>query len=1808
MSPHPSSTRLRAVAAWGFVIVSLCTLLSLFLGHGDVSDGARLRLTSPLFDSSSRFELLFAADMVPAETVGSVAVESPLHVEPMLKGAFVWLSPRHGVYEPQETPRLNTTYRFRLATGLRDASGRRTNARLDRELTTPAFDLANARTSFRSFTNNPSLPVMHAAFNEFVDPAALVPYCEFRSSGARMEAKVTAFAERQLPGYRVAGNPGVKSRRVTDAWSQGSRSEIRNAVRIEPATRLPAADDWRLVLRAGLPTHDAAHRLANDRVIRIGHVPGMSVREIFPANSYLTGRGITANLTANPDGTPSPDWMSVAPQPANLRMERGYRSVSLRGDFELDRDYHVTVHAGLRNWRGDRLEHAVTSTIRFQPLPPRVILSAEDEIQYAGGEGRFEFLAYNTERVRLRAKRILPDDLIHVLKGYRDRVRNPANERDYPFDLVPGGPGTTRHLNTRSPTDVPTRAVVDLKNLAGSRGALFLDLQPTAEGGHVGAQALGQVTDLGALWKRATKSWQVQVFSMRTGNPVSGADVALVTDDNQTLATGRCDRDGRVKLPARSDARWLRVTRANDAVALPLHAGRIYRSGVPTSWRPVDSPEARMFLFTDRPVYEPGDEVRLKGILRVLDDRLTVPPADMPVEVTLFDSRGSAIVRTNLALSTAGSFNWVFAAPDRHRGRHRLTVRWQDQEAETPFLVQDYEPDAFEVRLGGASEFAAGEPIQILASARYLFGTALSAARGRWVAEAEAFTFTSDALPGFVFGEHVGNHRLRHDPERAHVKGEFQLTNVDPATVSFRLPPARQPRRVNVEAEVTDLNQQTITAGKQVIAHAAQFYLGVSPPPRRPKAGEAPILKVAAATPDGALIKRPLTCAQRLDLVRWRSHRVAGTGGSIDYRHDWKLVEVATNQVALTEITDLALPVLPEAGEYLLTLSARDESGREVETRLTFHASGTDAVTWDYRNTAETKLTPDRENYQPGDTAELLVESPIDGTAYVSIERERVHYSFTTNISGGAPIIRIPLRREDAPNVFASVTVIRGGKDSPLQHPAPEFRHGYAQLKVAEPATLLDVELTLDRAEYRPGQNVRVTGVVKNHRGRPARDAEVTLYAVDEGVLQLTGESGPRPHDFFHAERPLAVQPHLSLSELLSENPADLRFHNKGYVIGGGGRLPGVRQEFSAVPLWRPALRTDRRGRVSAEFRAPDNLTRYRVIAIAHHRADRFGHAEATVVVNKPLVVEPILPAFARVGDHIECRALIVNRTSAAGQVLVTRDPGNHSQRLALAAGEAKTVTFPTTFTNAGPVEWTLSARFLDPARADDRDAVARSVNVAEAMPRRREIAVGRVTGTTNLFASMERALLSRPDTTAELLLAPSPLLETHAGIEYLLQYPYGCAEQTASSLLPWLLVADSPGLAQLIGKTGEEIAIATEAGIRRLFSMQTSEGGLSYWPGGREAMFWAGAYAAFVLSHAESPPPTEWRALLGYLRKGLLAIDPIARTAFDQSHGLALYALARAGEPLPELHRRIHERRATLDGTTRALVALAETCSEGRRELARDLLSAGEAAEGDHYFGSRHRRLAIEAMAWRALDATAADAKLRELLAARNNGHWFTTQGNAWTLLAVADRGAPATRTTSSGTLDGKPFSLPPGETLKRAIKLGGLNASALSLTVDQPVYAHLRVSTPLPPDAPPEAGRGFAITRKYERLNGPGAWRVGDSILVTLTLKSEDGANHVAIDDPLPALLEAVVPEFRSRAVAGDPPNARWHSSYRELRRDRALFFRDRLPSGTHVIRYVARVRAAGKAIAPPTKVERMYAPDRFGTGATQHVEATP
>ncbi|MCF6310982.1 MAG: MG2 domain-containing protein [Verrucomicrobiales bacterium] len=1681
---------------------------------------------------------------------------------------------------------------------------------------------------------------------------------------------------------------------------------------VQALSPLPTGHRWSLVIAKGLRSSDQSTINESPLVSRLGRLREFSLNNAFASHPYDSPLSIQLSFnkklhTILTAATLS-QYLKISPQPTQLRFLRHRNSIEILGDLHYDRDYQVTVTAGLPAADQTLYPKSSQHTVRFTPNAPFVHLPAFNTAQNLAGNKNFPIIVGNTDQTLIQIKKLDGVNLIYALRGYSSYLQRSGG---IPFEMVPGRTIYKKNWQQNLAIDHSEKIDLNWDSLVKSQqpGAYYL----CAEGDSkinalddAGAQALIQLTDIGLAWKKSSQQTLLYIFSHRSGRPLPGATITLFDNDATKLQQYQSNEQGISTFDPnhpqlKNHARWLEIRFENDRHVLEIDNDMdtlgLWRFNMP--YRRQSSAEQvlhrRSLLFTDRPVYKPGDTVHLKCLTRLTDDQqLLTPNQDGgTAKVTLFDSQHRTLVTRDVEVSAHGSIDQSFQLPDNTLGRFQIRIDFNHEKSTErqkwrnifthSFQVAEYRPNTFAIKLNNKKDYQlpnhVDDAITIPVSASYLMGKTLSSARLRWQSSAYTHFPYNENFEDFTFGDHSSD-----ASPNLSFSDQLDLSEKGKGLIQLPLPiNIKRPLRLRLNTEITDINQQTITTSDLLYLHSSDFYLGMQFPSERLISDQAFTLNLTSLAQDGSPYTQPISAKLKVERIIWNTVKVRGAGGTISHRNQKQIVPVLEEDLKVTisqhPQTGTPLPAttqlkLEQAGDYLFTLSSTDTQGRPVVSKQELSVYGEkQSPNWSRHDGARIDVISDKGTYQAGETAKLLVKSPITGHALISVERKGIRRVFTREITQQQSIIDIPITQQDAPNIFVSVLIIRGLEDSTHQHRKTDYRLGYAQLSVADPTSELSITLTSPESTVRPGDKIKLSALISDHQNKPLANTEVTLYAVDEGVLSLTGYNTPDPLSLFHAPFPLSVFTGQSISALLPENPDDHDFGNKGYVIGGGGEggnqgLTRIRKNFKALAYWGGSLITDAQGMVRASFIAPDNLSEYRIIAIAHH-GNRFASATNKMVIQKPLIIEPSLPNFGNVGDQIDLTAVLHNNSDKALDLEVSLTLDSHAQfrktpattiptsspltpeaqapasktlKLHLAAGQTRSLKFPIHFTSIGDARWIWRARALNDDKLSDQTQSTLPVHYPIPLLRHSHRQTLHPAGNDkpaiNLLADVDPELLNGQGS-IQVTFSNSRMIEALDAVDYLLKYPYGCVEQTSSSTLPWLSTQSFQSALPSLNRSPEEIAAAIDHGSKRLLSMQTRDGGLAYWPGSSDSILWGSAYGGMILALAEKSgtelPKQSLQNLWEYLSKNLRNSGKIKDAYSLSQRCLVTYTLALAGHPENSYHDLLYQKRHQLPNEARALLALAmleSDFSQINQSRAAILLKPDTSKEPTpqsqvSWYGKPYT-LATQLLAWSKLQAggAQADQLAEQLLQLKNGPHvWGSTYNNAWPMLAIAQYSlstpppknglnfqAHFDQQNQAISLDSKPSSK------QIAFPFNSHNKHPqLKVTQAAPsrIYAQVEV-TSQPKLLPFKArDRGFSLRRNYQRIENDGTLspaqnlKVGDLILVSLHANIDDKQHYLAIEDRLPSIFEAINPEFKSQSTQS-AQHGKWKRlwpNHTEIKKDRVLFFQDYLyKGGDYVIQYLARVISPGSATAPPAKIEAMYEPQRYGLSSTQILTA--
>jgi alpha-2-macroglobulin len=1876
-------------------------------------------------EEANEVRVVFSEPMVVLGRVPEPVQAPFFRIEPALEGALRWSGTNTLIFTPRRLP-YATRYTVTVD-GATSVAGRRLPAPHVFSFTTPTVRLLRAEW-YRKDGQAGSPVVVALRFNQPVDPLAV-------SRELSLQYEPHEFKMPEAPVVAPApGEPDEYTRRVEQARAAAQARGVvayTNAVswkqdRYPPSPDLvvletkeaPVPESWLKVWLSpkvrgvqgpetpGKPQESMLH------LQRVFFVDGFRCRTACSPEGYnplrlrssVTLRALARAVTVVDVTDPAQEKPVARGKPR--RAEAGEWEDRDQGthvaledvgySLKPARTYRIAVDRSLTATDGQALGYTWTGTLENWHLEAFSSFGSGHGVWESRGGSVLPFYARNLRSV---TQWLVPLELDEVMPTMR-RLEGQN------FQATPATPGEARRL--RVTPDALQSHGLDLKPVLspGGTGLAWAGLQdgdtvPRAKLSDVERKprsTLVQVTNLGLTVKDSPQHTLVFVTRLDDGAPVAGAQVAIRNLGNEVVFSGVTDAQGQVVAPdtrLRDPEQWwdlaFVVTAEKDGdtayVASNWHEGIEPWSFGSSFDLHEAKPLLRGTVFADRGVYKLGEEVRLKAVLRSDSAKGMGMLAGADAQVVVENSQGEEVDRRVVKLSEWSSADWAVSLPaEGPLGRYRVTARvgGQEREAYGSFLVAAYRRPEFrvDVELAGESSLA-GVSLKGVATGRYLFGSPMAGQGVRWTYSKAPLFHVPPAVADRFLAEQWAF--LGEDPAAGRPGAETLQTREETlgkgGQLTLDLPTdlsAGRPWQYTLEAEVTDVSRQTIAGRGSFRVDAAPFYLGLRRPGYFTEQERGVDTEIVAAGLDGRAVVG-VAVEVTLTQIQWHSIRRAEGGGFYTWETERREVPAGKWEVTTAQAPAPLHVDLPSGGYFVLKATAGDGEGRSTTTTLGFYVLGAGYTAWERYDHNRIDLVPEKQTYRPGETARLMVKSPWESaTALLTTEREGIRTRRTFALTSTQQTVEVPITEEDIPNVFVSVLLVRGrtGEYKPEESGdpgKPSFRLGYAELKVEDSRKALAVSVSADREEYRPGAQARVEVAVTDAAGKPA-PSEVTLWAVDYGVLSLTAYRTPDVRGTVWVEKALQVMNADSRQRLISRRAIVPKGDEEG---GGGGAEEGpgtpVRKDFRVLAFWLGSLPTDAQGRATATVTLPESLTTYRIMAVAADRVSRFGRGEREVRISKPVLLRAAFPRFLAVGDRAFFGAVLNSQLKEKGTAIVTMrslDPA----RLEVVGESKKTVP-------VGP-QGTVEVRFDARARALGAARVQMSVKLLGEADALEETLPVRILSSPEVVAAYGQASPDARETLElpggvlpgfgglQVEVASTALVGLGEGARYLVEYPYGCAEQRASATLALALAADLGEAFRLPGLAPAQLKTEAGQALAKLAEFQCPDGGFAYWAGSCDITSpYLTAYVLHVLQRGRAlgHPVADSVLEKGYTSlEGALSAESPAEAGRGPFHNawqaFAAKVLAEGGRNVDSPITRLHGQRErmpvfALAYLLDAMAARGETGprrDELQRRLENAILPEGGTAHVEElsdpyllwFWNSNVRSTAIVLST---LVRTGAQPEMvprlvRWLMQIRKQGRWGNTQENARAMEALVDyyrkfEAEPpdftAVVTLGREALFRQPFagrsttahahSVEMTEVLAR-----GQAGERLDLAFQREGTGTLHYVARLKyaADAPELAAmdQGFQVERAYMREGTGGgppltSYRAGDLVKVTLTLRLTKERRFVAVSDPLPAGFEPVESWFATTASdlaqrqrdeeAGGTYGEWWRRGgfdHVERHDDRVLLFATRLSEGEHVFSYVARATTAGTFRVAPTHAEEMYEPEVFGRTSSTLVEVRP
>ncbi len=1795
----------------------------------------------------------------------------PVSFTPPVEGRWEWTEPSVLQFTPEQPLPAATEFRVTVADDLRAVDGTVSTEAYQFKFNTTRPALTEISPDHGEQEVSPKDLTLRLTFNQRIDPLELIRKIKLSVDGEQRPLSVSIVLATDLQGNPVplpAAIKGVPGATHSMAAKTVGPASVPITYHLKPKRAFAASRKYRLTvdgtlksLAGPLPLGETVKSVFTTagppRVLGFRCTADEANKQLCSVNDYLDLRltqcgGIGPELIKRAISvTPPVSFYVHYPTTSN---DGAYSCVyGIHGNFQGGRRYQFRLRSFVARYFGTDgfKRHFIrghVSTFQFGDRAPNVRVSGTGEYWPTKKKLPLPLEMVNVTAVKVDATVLTPEQLIE-----RFAKAGPQVSPDVSFQQAKELTAPRRNRTRRTTIDVQS-----LLSGTKNRGPTLIRVryQPVT-GDPETTQTWEeikeiQLTDLGMLATASPRQVQLWITELSSGNPVKGAQVELRSRRNvrQVITTVQTDDQGRALavLPEgfakpRANFRFRRTDPSSLKPAGELLA--IVRQADDWAYQTIEVPylpKSVGMLFTERGLYRPGETVHLKGIFRLPDDKGLKTPAKRTVQVAVHGFSSGKVRRFDATLSEFGTFaHSVMIPQSAPLGGYGVRAQLAGGTAHTGFEVLHYEPVEAVIEASfPRPEYVRGDKAPCQLRGRYLSGGPLLFERvdvdiyrqlarhrpaglggGPWVYDDSA-VLPSKALQLVSTAATLDQHGRYHH------------------LVPLQLPGMNSPERVYCSGRARVFERSGSNQAAALV-HPGQFYLGLKKATGVAE-GAAFTVDVLAVGIDGK--RKSVTTEVELVERTYRDNRIQRSNRVLKkYR-----VRTSTKPVRCAFVAPRG-EYAPGRRVLVVRARAKDERRNPISASYSFipidGPNQTGSVrsasyphTTPSRLSKELVLVPKRAAYQVGQNAQLRLTSPFRRRAHalVSVVRETVLWQRYVELPPRGAAVDIPITKAMVPNAEIWAVAVLGDRT--------EMAVG--QLDVAPQDKRLEVEVLTPGHLARPGQEIALEVRVRDAQGQPAR-AEVTLYGADVATLWLAEYETPLPIDRLFEPRASNVTHVDNRNALFEPNGIRTRRSWPPRVRMGATSTDSPRGDFRQTVLFEPELHTDPQGRVRHLVKLPEGLTSYRFMAVAVAADDRFGSGEAEIRTSKPFMVRSALPRVIRKGDRFKVPAILSTTATEPLPVKTTILPyglvskGAQSKQLLLRPEQPRRLWFELAAPKPGRYKLVVRGAA---SSGGVQDAMVLKGDVKAPLFQHTAVRFGS-TRTKQAESFGDLSAMGEDGGELEITLSKTPLAGLADGIEPLLEYPYGCTEQTSSRLLPLVSLR---GLAEEVGVSlPARITPEVAKAVRRLEAYQQPDGGFGFWSESRGSEPWLSAYVLWVLVETKRAgydvPQTVIARALKFVRGKLeKVIQNKAGAANDEQLATAAFiadVLATAGYPAPAAVKALYQVRRGLPLFAQAMLLHAMALQKSRdgqaiTTLRQEIEKSLRYDRGAAYvapFGSvaqwRQSLLDSEvrtsALVLRALLAVspnhrAAPKLVEGLLRRRDKGRWATTQQAAWVLVALDEfRRSHPTANSSFGArvMAGEQrlasFRFAPGGPLAKSFVVPVPRARKKELTQlvfevlgdgQLHYYAKLRYGSAQPATKAVQAG--FAITKTmgvaagYQRTVKPSSVKnpvfgVGDLIRVDIKVHTKAARRHVALDDPVPGGLVAV--DLRRRRGSYGASGKSW--TRRELRDDRVVFFVDRLPAGVHHFSYWARARTPGSFSMPPTGVFEMYAPEIQG-----------
>jgi alpha-2-macroglobulin len=1485
--------------------------------------------------------------------------------------------------------------------------------------------------------------------------------------------------------------------------------------------------------------------------------------------------------------------------------------------FDVTKGYELTLLKGLRGVIGGVLKEEYKNNVAFGKMEPAISFANNKAVYLSGlGNRNIEVKIVNVSKIKVIVSKIYESTILSAMRnGYYPKDRSNNDDEDYyeseNSDAVNGDVLYEKEIDTRT---LPRTGAGRLFNfnpedkLPDFKGIYHIKVKST-EDYWVSDSRFIAVSDFGMIVKEGSDKITVFVNSLKTANGIAGVNVLAYGSNNQLLGTAATNADGVAELNyikkefAGFRPAMVIAKSETDFNYLPFSSTRVNTSRFDIGGKRTNSTGLDAFIYAERDIYRPGEKVNFAVVVR---DRLWKSPGEQPMKLKFIQPNGKELKEFRKTLNAQGGMEGsVDIAAAAITGSYSLEVYTGNDVllASKGFMIEEFVPDRIKVAVKpDKTTLTAGDKTTININALNFFGPPAAnrnyeceiqlKQKGFYPVKYEKYNFDiSNESVSFATQNNEGK-----TDDQGNARQEFSVSDQYKNTGLLQ---------ARVYTTVFDETGRPVSKNTSLDVYTQNTFFGI---------GEDGWWYY----PLNKLIKFPLlaldkaervTNAQANVKVIKHEYRTIVTKNGEYFRYESQKEDklVAENNVNIAgENTNYSFsPRSP--GNYEIRVSLPGANSYVKKEFYSYGGWGGDNSSFEVSTEGNIDIAIDKTSYKTGESVKALFKTPFSGKMLVTMETGKVvSYQYVT-VDNRTASLDLKLTADHLPNAYITATLFKAHEvsDIPLT-----VAHGFKNVMVEETGRKMEVKVEgASTVRSRTHQKVKV---------KAAADSYVTLAAVDNGVLQVSDFETPDPYRHFYGKKALEVSAFDIYPLLFPELRARLS------STGGDGEAemdkrsnPMPNKRIKIVSYWSGMAKANGSGEAEFEFDVPQFSGELRLMAVAYKDAG-FGSAEASMKVADPLVLSTALPRFLSPKDTVTIPVTITNTTNKNTTATATITAGNAlqvvgdaKQSIAVNANSEMQAIFRLVAAPAiGATKVRIDVQGVGEKFSDETDITIRPPSTLQKMT-----GSGVVNGNANQKLTIGTGDFIAGSGKYQLVVSKSPALELANQFSYLVEYPYGCTEQTISVAFPQLYYGE---LADLLNTGKNNKASANwnvQEAIRKIKLRQLYNGAITLWDGEGTEQWWVSAYAAHFLIEAQKAgydvDKSLLSVLLNYLNNRLRSKETI-NYYYNQSQqkkiapkevAYSLYVLALAGRANVSVMNYYKANNALLALDSRYLLAAAFAVAGDKNKFKELLPSAftGEVSVaqtgGSFYSDIRDEAIALNVL----IDVDPSNAQItamaKHVTDKLKQRAWYTTQESSFSFLALGKLAKASNNSTVTATVsvNGKTVGTMNGSAIKLSTQqLGGTNVDIATRGSGR-LYYWWQSEGISASGAYKEEDSYLKVRRRFFNRSGQPIsgtnFKQNDLVIVQLVLeKSYSGyVENIVLTDLLPAGFEIENP--RTKEIPGmDWIKDASSPTALDVRDDRINLFVD-LNNSRQVYYYAVRAVSPGIYRMGPASADAMY-----------------